>query len=321
MSPLLRMRVAARWQAAEGIDAFELAPADPAHTLPPYEAGAHVDVHLPNGHVRQYSLCGKPGIGNRYRIAVLKEEQGRGGSRCLHDTVAVDATLAISAPRRACRLQSRDGIKVLFAGGVGITPILAMAYELLGRGEPFELHYFARTRARAAFLDELLAPPLAQAASLHLDDESAPGAPPALDAALRALPADGELYACGPAGFLDRISGWWQREGLAPERFHFESFVPAAPSGDGAPFEVEVASSGLRVTVAPQETVVEALARCGVEVPVSCEQGICGTCLTGIKEGIPEHRDQYLTEQEHAANQCFTPCCSRARSPRLVLDL
>jgi len=320
----LNVRVARRWREAEGIDAFEIVPVEAGMTLPPYRAGAHIDVHLPNGMVRQYSLCGQPEAGhthrNRYRIAVLREEAGRGGSRYLHEQVFEGQMLSIGLPRNAFSLQAGAASSVLLAGGVGITPLLAMAYELAAQAGEFHLHLFTRSRSRAPFQGELASGPLAGRVTLHFDDEAPPGQPP-LDAVLEAAGEQAHVYACGPAGFLARAREGWAARGRPEERFHFESFVPAAPAADAGTFEVEVASTGQVVTVAADETVVAALARCGVEVPLSCEQGICGTCLTGVREGIPEHHDMYLSDEEHARNDCFTPCCSRARSARLVLAL
>ncbi|WP_423454151.1 PDR/VanB family oxidoreductase [Ottowia sp. VDI28] len=322
---LLNVRVARRWREAEGIDAFEITPVDASVTLPAYQAGAHIDVHLPNGMVRQYSLCGQPEAsgaqGNRYRIAVLREEAGRGGSRYLHEQVFEGQVLSIGLPRHAFGLQADSAPSVLLAGGVGITPLLAMAYELAARGCEFHMHLFARSRARAPFQSELASERLAGRVTLHFDDEALPGQPPALATVLSKADANARAYVCGPAGFLDCAREEWAARGRPEERFHFESFVPVAPAADAGTFEVEVASTGQVVTVAADETVVAALARCGVEVPLSCEQGICGTCLTGVREGIPEHHDMYLSDDERARNDCFTPCCSRAKSARLVLAL
>lgn len=224
----LDMQVARRWQAAEGIEAFELLPAQDGADLPAYDAGAHITVHLPNGQRRNYSLCGDPSRRDRYRIAVLKEVSGRGGSRCMHESVQAGDILKISPPRNDFPLNDADGHAVLLAGGVGITPLLAMAYTLQARGASFELHYFARTRARAAFLDELSAPPLSDKVRLHIDDESAdPHARP-LEAVLACLAPDVRAYACGPSGFLAFLGQTWRRQDRPADRFHFEAFSPEA---------------------------------------------------------------------------------------------
>lgn len=321
----LKVRVERRWRAAEGIVALELVSADSAVNLPPYEAGAHIDVNLPNGLVRQYSLCGHPeqiqGPDARYRIAVLHELNGRGGSKHLHEAVEEGHTLSIGLPRNAFRLEPHDGRSVLLAGGVGITPLIAMAYRLAAQEADFQLHLFVRTRDRAPFLAELTSAPLARHVFLHVDDEMPQGQASALDLVLAEVVPGDHAYACGPAGFLSRSREVWRARGLREQDFHYESFVPVVPAGEAGTFEVEVTSTGNVVVVQADETVAAALARCGVHVPLSCEQGICGTCLTGVTAGIPDHRDQYLGDEEHARNDCFTPCCSRSHTPRLVLNL
>lgn len=239
----------------------------------------------------------------------------------MHEAVHAGDILKISAPRNAFPLEGQARHTALLAGGVGITPLLAMAYALQARGASFELHYFVRSRVKAAFLDELLAPPLADKVRLHIDEEIAdPGARP-LEAVVTALAPDVHAYACGPSGFLDFLGGLWRRQDRPADHFHFEAFGAAAPEAGAGHFDVQIASTGQIVSVGPEETIVAALTRGGVEVPVSCEQGICGTCITGVKAGVPDHRDQYLNDAEHARNDCLTPCCSRSKSPLLVLDL
>jgi vanillate O-demethylase ferredoxin subunit len=224
----LDMQVVRRWRAAEGIEAFELAPAQGV-ALPVYEAGAHITVHLPNGLRRNYSLCGDPSRRDRYRIAVLNETAGRGGSRCMHENVHAGDILTISPPRNDFPLNEADGHAALLAGGVGITPLLAMAYALQARNAPFTLHYFARSRARAAFLDMLSAPPLADNVRLHLSDERAdPDARP-LQAVLATLAPEVHVYACGPSGFLGAIHETWRLQQRRADHFHFEAFAGFSP--------------------------------------------------------------------------------------------
>ncbi|MGN6579473.1 MAG: ferredoxin reductase [Bordetella sp.] len=224
----LDMRVARRWPAAEGIEAFELLPARDDLALPAYDAGAHITVHLPNGLRRNYSLCGDPSRRDSYRIAVLKDISGRGGSRCMHERVQAGDILKISPPRNDFPLNDTDGHCVLLAGGVGVTPLLAMAYTLQARRVSFELHYFARTRSRAAFLDELSAPTLSEKIRLHCDDENTdPNARP-LETVLAGLAPDVRAYACGPSGFLAFLGQAWQRQNRPADHFHFEAFAPQA---------------------------------------------------------------------------------------------
>jgi vanillate O-demethylase ferredoxin subunit len=310
--------VAARTREADGIDSYELVRAD-GGALPPFEAGAHIDVHLGDQLVRQYSLCNPPTETHRYLIGVLRDASSRGGSQAMHERVHAGTRLTISAPKNHFPLVPAART-LLLAGGIGITPLLAMAETLAARGAAFELRYCARSAALAAFRERILSSPFADRVQFHFDDAPAGR----LDtAALLAQPdAGARLYVCGPAGFIEHVLATARAQGWAQSQLHVEYFAGAAvdTSGDGA-FDVELASSGKVVTVPAGRTVIHVLAEHGVDIPYSCEEGVCGTCLTRVLDGVPEHRDMYLTDEEHAANDQFTPCCSRARSARLVLDL
>jgi vanillate O-demethylase ferredoxin subunit len=312
------VKVSKKTREALDINAYELA-AVGGGSLPAFEAGSHVDVHLPNGLVRQYSLCGGPSQKDRYRIAVLRDPKTRGGSQAVHELLNEGDTLSISSPRNLFPLVDGAQVSVLLAGGIGVTPLLAMAYRLHASQRPFELHYFARSRERVAFLAELMTGPFADRVVLHLDEETPPGKRPVREL-LAALPPDAHLYTCGPQGFLNHVLETAASLSLPEAQVHYETFsAPEPVSGDS--FEVRIHSTGESVTVGADETVVAAVARLGIEIPVSCEQGICGTCLTRVRGGIPDHRDQFLTDDEHAANDQFTPCCSRSISRLLVLEL
>lgn len=303
---------------ARDILSLELARADHG-PLPAFSAGAHIDLHLPNGMVRQYSLCNHPGETHRYQIAVLRSSDSRGGSEAVHQLRPGQA-LRIGSPRNLFPLAEGGGRSLLLAGGIGITPLLCMAEHLASSGADFQLHYCARSEEHAAFVTRLEGSPFAGRVQLHFDD----GARGRLDISrlLADQPVDTRLYTCGPAGFMQHVLDSARELGWAEARLHREYFsAEAAPQGAADAFEVQLASSGQVLRVEAGENVVEALRKVGVEVPVACEQGICGTCLTRVLEGVPEHRDLFLTEEEQAANDQFTPCCSRARSPRLVLDL
>jgi vanillate O-demethylase ferredoxin subunit len=316
---MIKVRVASRAQAAEGIVRLDLVCPD-GRDLPPFDAGAHVDLFLGNGLARQYSLCNDPADRGRYRIAVLREPSSRGGSAYVHEALTEGATLEISPPRNLFALDETAAEHLLFAGGVGVTPILAMARRLQTLDLPSVYHYCARARSRAAFLDELAVAPFADAVRLSFDTE--PETQMDLDRAL-AAPAPGRrLYVCGPGGFMSHVIDGALARGWAPDQIRKEHFAAApAPEGENRPFELVIASTGQVVPVSADQTAAQALEAAGVFVPVSCEQGVCGTCLTRVTDGEPDHRDAFQTDDERAANDQFTPCCSRARTPRLVLDL
>ncbi|WP_295472407.1 PDR/VanB family oxidoreductase [uncultured Pseudomonas sp.] len=313
--------VISRKDEAQGICSFELALPDRG-PLPAFTAGAHIDVQVPgdDGLVRQYSLCNHPGERHRYLIGVLDDPASRGGSAQMHRLLRAGMPLRISEPRNHFPLAAEARRSLLFAGGIGITPILCMAEALAEQGADFELHYCVRARDRAAFLERLQASAFAERVHLHLDDEPAT----ALQAAqlLTGPQADVHLYVCGPNGFMQHVLDSARAQGWQEANLHREYFAaaPLDTSADGR-FSVKVASSGEVFEVPADQSVVQVLERHGIEVPVSCEQGVCGTCLTRVLEGIPEHRDLYLTEDEQALNDQFTPCCSRAKTPMLVLDL
>ncbi len=312
-----QVKVLARRQEAEGIDSFELGRED-GHPLPSFSAGSHIDVHLPGGLVRQYSLCNDSSEQHRYRIAVLRDAASRGGSVAMHERVQVGDTLTISEPRNHFPLEHAPHT-LLLAGGIGITPLLCMSQRLATAGSSFELHYATRSLARTAFRDEVAA--FGGRALLHLDDgDSAQKLD--LPAVLAAQPAGTRLYVCGPTGFIDFVVQTAKARGWPADHIHLEYFgaAPQDTSGDQA-FEVRLASTGKSYTIPADKSVVQALYEQGVDIMISCEQGVCGTCLTRVLEGECDHRDLYLTDEEKAANDQFLPCCSRARSKTLVLDL
>ncbi|HZZ11594.1 MAG TPA: PDR/VanB family oxidoreductase [Paraburkholderia sp.] len=313
--------MAERLTHADGIVGFELASAD-GTPLPAFEPGAHVDVHLPDGAIRQYSLYDADAIDGLYRIAVLRDPAGRGGSAWLHDRVAVGDVLVISPPKNRFALDHSAARSLLFAGGIGITPLLSMAARLHALGETFEVHYRTRSRRHTAFADCLIDGPLAPHAHVYHDDD------PSHTFDLKRILCDGareiHLYVCGPQGFMDAVTHAARQRGWLNEQIHFEYF--AAPATVAAVvnrggFELAIASSGQVIHVEPQQSVVDALAGIGVSVPTSCKHGICGTCLVKVLDGEVDHKDFYLTPAEQQRNDLMLACCSRAKSKRLVLDL
>ncbi|MFF2083891.1 PDR/VanB family oxidoreductase [Nocardia sp. NPDC058176] len=306
--------VLARVLATPDIAVLELGPATgsefPAHT-----AGAHIDVQVGSGPVRQYSLCGPPEPG-RYRLAVLAVPNSRGGSRAMH-ALAVGDHVRISDPRNDFPLAEARS-HILVAGGIGITPLFAMLGELERAGADHVLHYSARTRSRAAFLDELVANPRV---TLHFDDE-APGRQLDIARDLGDPRPDTAIYVCGPDGFMDYVLGkaealGWPRTALHTERFG--TGLADSPTATGE-FTVRLASTGAEYAVPADSSILDVLLDNGVDAPYSCQQGICGECVVRVLAGDPDHRDDVLTDSERADGM-FTTCSSRAHSPTLELDL
>ena len=315
----MQVKVLRKTQEAEGIASYELLRVD-GRALPAFSAGSHIDVHVPGGLIRQYSLCNDASDPHFYRIAVLRDAASRGGSAAMHDQVKEGDVLTISEPRNHFALEHAMRT-LLFAGGIGITPLLCMAQRLAAVGADFELHYCNRSKARTAFFDEMAASSFASKVHYHFDD----GAPEQKLELARAIPqvdAQTHLYTCGPAGFIQRVTDWAKGYGWPSTQVHVEYFaaVEQDTSADRS-FEVQIASSGQRFTVGAKQTVIQVLTEQGIEVLTSCEQGVCGTCITRVLEGECDHRDMYFTKEEKAKHDQFTPCCSRAKSTVLVLDL
>lgn len=314
----LSLRVRAIRMEAEGIHAFELVHPDGAD-LPPVEAGAHVDVHLPGGLVRSYSLAGDPADRTRWVLGVLREAKGRGGSRAMHEQVRVGERLTVGHPRNAFGLRPADGHTILLGGGIGITPLKAMAHALAAQGRPFELHYCARTPQHAAFLQELQA--ITPAGCLHLHfDHGDPAQGLDIAALLKDPRPSTQVYYCGPAGFMAacaQASQHWPEGSVHCEHFKAPD-KPASAAADGS-FEVRLARQGVTVQVAAQQSIVRALEEAGQPVPTSCLSGLCGACKVDYLEGEVEHCDYILSDEEKT--RCLTLCVSRATSPTLVLDL
>ena len=307
------VRVVAVRDVAQEIRLFELLPAD-GRPLAAAAAGAHLDVTTPPGVVRPYSQCPAP-KGQRYEIAVKKETAGRGGSASMHERVTVGDCLAIAGPRNHFPLHEDAGRALLIAGGIGITPILAMARSLAQQGKPWELHYCARSAQQAAFVDELQALPAGQVHTWFSET-------PLLDVrALLAAPREGvQVYCCGPVGLMEAVkhaSAAWPQDSV-----HFEWFsAPVHEHGAERAFEVELARYGRCFTVPADKSILQVLREQGVEVASSCEAGVCGSCETAMLCGEADHRDMLLSEEERQANKSLMVCVSRAKSERIVLDL
>jgi vanillate O-demethylase ferredoxin subunit len=298
------------------IAVFELASAD-GHPLPPFEAGAHIDVILGPELIRQYSLSNAPGSSS-YRLGILNDPNSRGGSRQIHAELKAGAKVRISAPRNHFPLDMEAGHSLLIGGGIGITPMIAMAYALKAAGKSFELHYCSRSEAKAAFLDELKRE-FGECLVLHFDAAGDAGRINPKQLCTEAQPGT-HLYVCGPGGFMDWVIEQARAAGLPDKQIHFEYFN-AEVDISGEAFEVFAEASGVTVQVGPNESIATALKAAGVKVQMSCEEGVCGTCICDVIEGVPDHRDHFLTDEEKEDNDQIALCCSRAKSARLVVDI
>jgi phthalate 4,5-dioxygenase reductase subunit len=310
---LIPRRVTRAERIADDIHLFELR--DPAGgALPEFSAGAHVSLKVPNGLIRKYSLCNDPAERDRYVIAVKREAGGRGGSESLIREVGEGAEVPVSAPANNFALAKSPAGYLFIAGGIGITPIMAMIHDLTANGSRFKLYYCTRTADATAFRDELLAPELRSKVKIHHDGGDIAKA---LDLWPVVEKPQGHLYCCGPRGLMQSVrdmTGHW-----SPSAVHFEAFTEAAePKPDDKPFTVRLAKSGGSVAVPVGTTILDALRHHGLDVPSSCESGTCGTCRTRLVAGEADHRDLVLADDERASN--IMVCVSRARSGEIVID-
>lgn len=317
MQRWLEVEVFRRENSTDSISVFELRRPD-GESLPAFTAGAHIDVKVNDGIIRQYSLSNDPSETHRYVIAVLNEPSSRGGSRAIHESFLQGMHILVGEPRNHFPLIDADDHFVLVAGGIGVTPILAMARELARLERSFELHYCIRSRTTGAFVDVFESSEFKKYVTLHIDDEPST---PKLDIGKIVSRDRSRLYVCGPAGFMNWVLTTAEAC-MSQDRIHRESFSAApieAPTDSG--FEVEIASTGQTFFIPTDKSVATVLEEAGIEVLVSCQQGICGSCITGIIEGEPDHKDSVLSDSERKSGKLFTPCCSRSLTPRLVLDI
>jgi ferredoxin-NADP reductase len=306
----------------EAVGVVSLDLVDPeGRALPPWEPGAHIDVFLPSGLVRQYSLCGDHNDAHRYQIAVLLEPESRGGSQEIHETGLVGKTISIRGPRNHFHLEPAPHYLFL-AGGIGVTPILAMVEEAERRGTPWRLVYGGRSRLSMAFLERVA---VLEGGEVEIVPEDELGFPN-FDAILTSIPAGTGVYSCGPPGMLAALEDRCAVH-LEPSALHLERFtapeiaefpVEYEESGE---FEVVLQRTGTTLTVPADKTVLATIRQVLPRVLYACEEGYCGTCETRVLEGIPDHRDVILSDDEHAANNTMMICVSRSRTPKLVLDL
>jgi ferredoxin-NADP reductase len=285
--------------------------------LPPYQPGAHIDLHLPNGMIRQFSLCAPNTDPDSYVVGIKRDAASRGGSRYIFDEMRVGHDIKISAPRNNFPLVENAEHILLIAGGIGITPVWCMAQELAAQKKPWKLYYSCRTRDEMAFLETLqqFGPEFVE---LHLDDE-ADGKFLDLAAIVAAAPPNTHMYCCGPKAMLTAF------EAAAASRprgeVHVEYFTAKAEAATAGGFWVELAKSGEEYYIPEGKKILEVLFDAGVDVDYSCELGICGECVTRVISGIPDHRDAVLSEEEQAANDKVMICCCGCKTERLVLDM
>jgi len=315
-SNALNVVVRRKWEMGEGVVGFELGGLD--KHLPTFQPGAHIDVHLPNGLIRQYSITNGPGELLSYVIGVKREINGKGGSQALIEVVREGDVLAISEPRNNFPLRRDATRTVLIAGGIGITPLLSMARFLDKSDLPYELHYFVRGEEQVAFRDQLDL--LKGKVHIHagLTHEAVAQS---IAASLGPYSFAQHVYVCGPGPMLELVRETARSQDWPDEAIHYEYFKNDKVIDDSTGFEVELARSAMTLQIPAGKTILEVMRENGLTVISSCEQGACGTCLTTVIEGIPEHQDVYLNETEKAANNCMMTCVSRAKTPRLVLDI
>lgn len=306
------------------VAAFVLAPAD-GQPLPEIEPGAHVEFMIERAGqpplVRHYSLCNAPNETDAFVFGIKLEPQSRGGSAWMHDLAQGD-TVRLGAVRNLFPLSTQAKKHLLLAGGIGITPILAMAQALAASSADYQLHYFVRGQEHVAFGERLVRAQETGRLYVHAGLD-ATGVKKVLDEVLAQPRPNDAAYCCGPGFFMDTVAATAQSNLWPEEQLHFERFQAAPIASDAADeeFEVELKRSGRRCRVRPGQTIIQALAGAGCEVMTSCEQGVCGTCLTNVVEGTPDHRDAYLSKAERESGKLILPCVSRSKSPLLVLDL
>ena len=316
----IEVRVASMTDAGPGIRSFEFEPTSANVLLPEEPAGAHISAFINDGLVRQYSIVGHDETRNRYRIAVKREDNGRGGSKAMHE-LTEGRVLKIGHPRNNFMLYENARRSILISGGIGITPMLSMAHRLLRINRPFDLHVCARDEESVPFKEELAVSRLARHAHIHLDqDQGRSGLP--LDVVLSRPDKDTMIYICGPEGFMNYVRDAAIERGWPEENVRIESFsAPIADDANNRPFTLHLAKSNRDLTVKADQTILDALLHAGIDPKYACMQGTCGTCITPVLEGEVDHRDAYLSEVEKEANTSVCVCVSRTQGERISVDM
>lgn len=315
----IRVRVARIERKARSVKLFELRTCD-GSLLPAFTAGAHIDVNVPNGFTRSYSLCNSPLERHRYLIGVNLDPASRGGSSFMHANVREGDNLVISAPSNHFLLNEDAPVSYLIAGGIGITPLWSMVQRLDQIQRPWRMYYCARDAESAAFLGELQQSAQAGSGMLntHLDNVSG-GKFLDIAGIVGEAPPDAHFYCCGPAGLMEAFE--MATRPIEKTRVHVEYFSNVTQAARIGGFIVELVRSGLALSVPAGSTILDAVLEAGIEAPHCCREGVCATCETRVISGIPDHRDSVLSPTERASNRTMMICCSGARSEKLVLDL
>ncbi|WP_430420445.1 PDR/VanB family oxidoreductase [Methylibium petroleiphilum] len=305
-------------RAAEGVVVADLRHPR-GEPLPPFDPGAHLEITLPNGLVRHYSICSSAAERHRYCIGVGLAANGRGGSQYVHERLGRGQRMEVSTPRNNFPLRTDAEDYVFIAGGIGITPILSMIRWCVDHGKRWSLHYSVRSRDRAAFREVLEGWSGLGSLRMHVDDEAGRFFDPA--PALQDLPAQAQVYCCGPTALMEAV----RASAHAPDdgRLHFEWFTPKQDlaASEALPFTALIRSTGRRLEVPADRSLLEVLEQHGIAVPSSCREGLCATCETGVVSGVPDHRDSVLSEAQRQSGRSIMICVSRARSSVLELDL
>ena len=320
----LKLRIKSHKPVATSIVGIELVSAN-GKELPSFTAGSHLDLHLGKDGsgqelIRQYSLANDPSETDRYQLGVLLEPKSRGGSEWVHNQLKEGMEITTSLPRNQFPLNEKAKHSILVAGGIGVTPILSMAHRLHSLGQSFDFYYVMRSIDRAAFYETMQKSGFAKNVKLHCDE----GDPSKLFQAEKLLVNNpgSHLYVCGPGGFMGFILGSARKNGWSEDSLHVEYFgAKPVEAGTQGTFKVRAKKSNKEIEVAANQSIAKALQLNGIAVPTSCENGICGTCLTPVLEGTPDHKDSFQTNAEKAKNNMMTVCCSRSKSPMLVLDI
>ncbi|WNC67133.1 fatty acid desaturase [Thalassotalea nanhaiensis] len=318
----LYVTITAVEQVAQGINSYTFEPSESSQTLPKFEPGAHIDVEVADGIIRQYSLCNDYQQRNCYQIAVQCEENGRGGSELLHETFKVGQVVKISKPRNLFALKPASNV-LLFAGGIGITPMLAMAWKLHHQGTPFELHYCFATHNKWAFKDTWKTLPFKDQIKVYIDDNKDIEPLNAEQVLTRDNSANVYVYVCGPEGFMNYIERSAQAAGVTEEQFNKESFAGAEHTDVNLnkEFTLKVTGHEKEFLIPKDKSIIQVLKENDIFVPMSCENGVCGTCKCKIKSGEVEHKDMVLNANEHQVQKLFTPCVTRATTETLEISV